>query len=161
MASTVKEIIKVQELTKYGVKVNDEYYNWSKQCKDQGSVVPGGEYDVTVYVADSGKKYINSVDSKSFVEPKKEAPKAEAPKVSDKSVDVERAVKFTPKFEKTEAPSATMSKGEWAAKDTRISRQGVIQAAVQAVAPLVALEKVFEEADKLATQMLEFVNRRA
>ncbi len=63
----------------------------------------------------------------------------------------------TPKY----APkSDTMSKEEWASKDLRISRQGVIQAAVQAVAPLVSLELLYPEAEKLALQMLDFVNQK-
>jgi hypothetical protein len=74
------------------------------------------------------------------------------------SADLERARKFTPKFTKKEDNS--MSKEEWASKDLRISRQGVIQAAVQAVAPIVALEEVYNEAEKLANQMLKFVNTK-
>ena len=52
-----------------------------------------------------------------------------------------------------------MSREDWDKKDKRIARAGVIQAAVQAVAPLVALEAVFTEAEKLANQMLEYTRR--
>ncbi len=75
-------------------------------------------------------------------------------------VDVERAKKFIPKFEKKATSDNSMSKEEWAAKDVRISRQGLIQAAVHALGPVVGLETLFEEAEKLANQMLEYVNRK-
>lgn len=136
MATTMTEKVTVTELSKYGVKVGETYYNWSKQIKEneKGKVVPGGTYDMELYVADSGKKYINSVGGE-VVTSTKPQPKTVTPKV-------------TPSV-KTE----TMSKDEWQAKDTRISRQGVIQVAVQVAGS-------FEDAVILADKMLEFVNRK-
>jgi len=75
------------------------------------------------------------------------------------AVDAERAKVFTPKFHK-QAEDSKMRKEEWASKDLRISRQGVIQAAVIALAPVVSLEALPEEAVKLATAMLGFVNSK-
>lgn len=68
---------------------------------------------------------------------------------------------FTPR--KTFVPKADngLSKEEWAQKDVRISRQGLIQAAVQALAHLHTPPKLFDEAAKLADQMLEYVRREA
>lgn len=149
MAQTINKVIEVQELTRYGVKVNNEYVNWSKNINpaQKAQVVPGASYEAEIYVADSGKEYINKINSK----PGSEAITGSKPAKAD-----------TPKY-KPSAPAGPpkndgMSKDEWAAKDLRISRQGVIQAAVQAVAPLVSLELLHTEAVKLANQMLEFVN---
>ncbi len=153
MASNVKEQVTVQELSKYGFKAGGEYYNWSKNIKeeDKGKVVPGASFDMDIYIADSGKKYVNAVNGSltgsavPTVEPKFNAPKT--------------AAVYTGR--KAGSDSDTMSKAEWAAKDQRISRQGVIQAAVQALAPVVAPEKLLEEAVNLADGMLAYVNPKA
>jgi len=162
MATTVMAKIKVQELTKYGFKANDKYVNYSKQLDETSKtkIVPGAEFDCELYVADSGKEYLNKILRQS----------TSVAAVSVPNVDVERAKKitdyaqgkpraFTPKFNKTVAVDNSMSKGEWAAKDTRISRQGSIQAAVKALASVLGPEVLFVEAAKLADQMLEYVNR--
>ncbi len=150
MATNVKEKVTVQELSKYGFKAGGEYYNWSKNTKeeDKGKIVPGASFDMDIYVADSGKKYVNAVNGMlSGTDVPKAEPKFSAPKTA--------SAVYTGR--KTEV-SDTMSKAEWAAKDQRISRQGVIQAAVQALAPVVAPEKLLEEAVKLADGMLAYVN---
>ena len=160
MANTVKEKVKVDGLSKFGFKVGTEYINFSKTLAegDKAKIVPGLEAEMELYVADSGKRYVNKVLS--TVLPAKSLAKAvvEIAAAPKQLPDVERAKRFTPKF--TKKADDTMSKEEWAAKDVRISRQGVIQAAVQAVAPVVSLDKLYGEAEKLANQMLEFVNRR-
>jgi hypothetical protein len=147
MASTLTENVAVTELSKYGVKVGNEYYNWSKQIKesDKGKVVPGGTYAMDLYVADSGKRYINSVNGEILVPKEVTHPQVKV-ETSVKAVDVGRAKKYTPKAE----VSAGLSKDEWAAKDRRISRQGCIQVAVQVAG-------TFEEAVVLADKMLTFV----
>lgn len=54
-----------------------------------------------------------------------------------------------------------LSKEEWHDKDVRISRQGVIQAAVIALGPSsTSEESLFVAAEGLANKMLEFVNRK-
>lgn len=157
MANSTAVKMTIEALTKYGFKANGAYVNWGKLCPeaDKGKVVPGGAYEFEVFTAESGKQYVNKLLSKA------------APILSDvapaKAVDTERAKKYTPEIYKksfVKKADDSMSKDEWAAKDVRISRQGCIQAAVQAVAPLVKVELVFAEAEKLANQMLEFVNRK-
>lgn len=150
MAATEKVTLTISELGKWGPKVGNEYLSWSKNIKDsdKGKVVKGGTYLLDLYIADSGKRYINSV---SAVEKMTEA------NTEDKSLLPEtiarRALFGTSgvKPKATTSGSETMSKDEWASKDRRISRQGCIQVAVQ-------VESDFEKAISLANKMLEFVN---
>lgn len=140
MAQTVKETIQVASLGKWGPKVGDEYYSWSKNIKeaDKGKVVPGGTYDCDVYIADSGKKYLNSVTVNGNVAPLLVAPVfKDTPLVKPVKVSVKK--------------SEEMTRADWDSKDRRISRQGVIQVAVQ-------VESDFDKAMALAERMLEFVN---
>jgi hypothetical protein len=159
MASTVKDRIKVANLTKFGFQVGTEFVNYSKQLPeaDKTQVVPGAEFDAEMYVADSGKRYLNkilaSVHTLGVVAPTIANPLGHA-------VDTERAKKFTPKFQKKEDTSSGLSKDEWAAKDVRISRQGCIQAAVHALGPVLGADSLFAEASKLADQMLAYVNKK-
>jgi hypothetical protein len=149
MAQTVVVKVKVEELSKYGFKANGKYVGLSKQLSDtdKARIVPGAEFEAEYYVADSGKEYLNKITSL-----------VANSQPDTKVTDTERAKKFTPKFTKKEDNS--MSKEEWASKDLRISRQGAIQAAVIALAPVVSLELLPEEAVKLATAMLGFVNSK-
>lgn len=151
MAITQVVKVKVEELSKFGFKANGRYVGLSKQLPeaDKTRLVPGAEFEAEYYVADSGKEYLNKILGMKAV--------------TDVTppVDTERAQKFTPKEFKpkfTKKADDSMSKEEWAAKDQRISRQGVIQAAVIALAPVVSLEQLPVEAVKLAISMLEFVN---
>lgn len=155
MATTITEKIKVNKLTKYGFQVGDEFVNYSKLFKDQAKVVPGIEFDAELYVADSGKRYLNKILGQLPSSAKEVPPTAVA---TAPGVDSDRAKKFVPKFEKKASADTSMSKEEWAAKDQRISRQGVIQAAVIALAPVVSLDTLSVEAKKLANEMLSFVN---
>lgn len=137
---TIKETVTINSLGKWGPRVGDEYYSWSKNIKetDKGRVVPGGTYEMELYVADSGKKYINTVLNNDSVA-----------KLLKPTVDT---VKVTPQVTKSiKTVSSEMSKDEWAAKDRRISRQGCIQVAVQ-------VESDFDKAVQLAEKMLAFVN---
>jgi hypothetical protein len=153
MAQTTVVTVTVEELSKYGFKANGRYVGLSKQLSetDKAMIVPGATFEAEFYIADSGKEYLNKV--------LKASPKA----VTDINppVDTARAKKytpkaFTPKFKKEEKGEA-MTRADWDAKDQRISRQGAVQAAVIALAPVVSLENLPEEAIKLATQMLVFV----
>ena len=158
MANNTVVKVKVEELTKYGFKNNGKYVNYSKQLAeaDKAKVVPGAEFEAEFYVADSGKEYLNKILNTKAIISDIRTP------VTDITppVDQERAKRFTPKFVKKEIPDNTMSKQEWADKDHRISRQGAVQAAVIALAPIVSLELLPTEAVKLARQMLEFVNEK-
>jgi hypothetical protein len=157
MPKTENVNVNVLELSKWGYKDDKGFVSLSKNLSesDKAKLVPGLSFTAEYYVADSGTRYLNKILTKI------ETPKA----VTDITppVDVERAKKytpkaFTPKYSKDKAVDNSMSKEEWAAKDQRISRQGAIQAAVIALAPVVSLETLPDEAVKLATSMLSFVN---
>jgi hypothetical protein len=160
MATTQMVEVTVQELTRYGFKANDKFVNYSKNLSetDKAMVVPGVTLKAEFYVADSGKEYLNKVLGASAN--RTTAPTPAAVTDVNPPVDTERAKKFIPKFTKKniEPTSAGLTKEEWAMKDQRISRQGVIQAAVIALAPVVSLEQLPLEAKKLANSMLAFVN---
>lgn len=150
MATTVKETIKVKQLSKYGVQLeNGDYVNWSKQINEseKGKVVPGGTYDVEMYRADSGKGYINSVVANGNVSPAIVAPIfKDTPVVKPMKACVHTLTEFSKKL------SGEMTRSDWDAKDRRISRQGCIQVAVQ-------VESDFAKAAALAEKMLEFVSK--
>lgn len=66
--------------------------------------------------------------------------------------------------DKTKAADNTMSKADWAAKDVRISRQGLFQAALQSVGVLQlntgnTLEEYLALVEKTAERGLQFVNK--
>ena len=149
MASSVKETLKVDSLGKWGPKVGNEYLSWSKKITDadKGKVVPGGTYEMDLYIADSGKRYINSVkvsgtaNTTVVIQPE---PLLQAVKPTHSDFGYPLKPKVAKKLDE-------MSKDEWAAKDRRISRQGCIQVAVQVTSN-------FEDAVALAEKMLGFVN---
>lgn len=150
MAQNTVVKVKVESLTKFGYKANDRFVNYSKNLSetDKAKVVPGAEFEAEYYVADSGKEYLNRIVAM--------APTQPSVTPIQSNPDTERTKRFTPKF--TKKADDTMSKEEWAAKDQRISRQGAVQAAVIALAPVVSLEQLPSEAIKLAKAMLEFVS---
>lgn len=157
--------VKVEKLTKFGFAMDGRYIGLSKHLSeaDKTRLVPGATFEAEFYVSDSGKEYLNKIISAGAVvgtPPPSNPPlklKTDEDHVAMNGPDVELAKKFTPKFTKKETPDNSMSKQEWQDKDNRISRQGVIQAAVIALAPVVSLELLPGEAQKLATSMLEFV----
>jgi hypothetical protein len=147
MANTTVERIKVDELSKFGFKVGQEYLNYSKQLKesDKVYVVPGAELEVELYVADSGKRYLNKVLTSLA---KAVTMSKIKPEVKTEAKDVDKVFADAP-----------MTRQDWNNKDRRISRQGVIQAAVQAVSHLSAdTTDMFANAVTLANDMLKFVN---
>ncbi len=155
MASTTIVKVTVEALSKFGFKANGKYVNYSKQFNeaDKAKVIPGAELEAELYIADSGKEYLNKVLSTSFTH----APVEAAAPV----IDMARAKRFTPSFKKAAAPDNSMSKEEWKMKDERISRQGLLQSAFIALAPVVSLDRLFVEASKLADKGLEYVNKSA
>lgn len=155
MASTTMTKITVERLTPYGFAAGGAYINYSKQFNeaDKAKVVPGASFDAEVYVADSGKQYLNKIlgnMSVSAVAAPSGVSVTPAPAASVKT--------FKPKYQKKE--DSGMSKEEWAAKDVRISRQGCIQAAVNALGPVMVGDGLFEAAKVLADQMLDYVNSK-
>lgn len=159
MATTQLQNVMVQELTKFGFKANGEYINWSKTLDDSAKtpVVPGRTFNMELYIADSGKKYVNKVLGVV------EATKNPASVIPVKAVvPVQKVAKSFVAKAVEKATGEAMTRADWDNKDQRISRQGVIQASVQAIANLgmVDLEHLYTEAEVLANQMLEFVNRK-
>lgn len=148
MATTQIVKVKVEELTKYGFKANGKYVGLSKQLSeaDKTRLVPGAEFEAEYYVADSGKEYLNRILSTGAFAPDVPgtvvAPKVqttEAPKV-----DTERAKRFTPKFNKSEAKPAseTMSKADWNAKDRNMMIGGRSHDAAVIVAAMVNVQSL-------------------
>lgn len=134
MASTVKEMVKVDALSKFGFKSGAEYLNWSKNIKDseKGKVVPGGTFEMELYVADSGKKYVNSVATSATAS-------AAAPKPAVK-VEVKAAPTAAPKATSSES----MSKAEWSAKDRSQLIGGLSHDSAAITAALIAVSSVPE-----------------
>lgn len=154
MAKTDIMDVEVVKLTKFGFQnEKGDFIGYSPKMdkKSQAEVVPGRKFSVEMYIADSGKQYVNKV-----------LRQLEVPAISKVTVSIPKVTPEVPKSVKT-VNSETMSKAEWADKDTRISRQGVIQAAVQAVSHTgTALDTgaLFVEAEALAQLMLAFVNQK-
>lgn len=103
MATTKAITVTVEELSKYGFKSNGRYVNYSKNLSeaDKMRVIPGITFDAEVYVADSGKEYLNKVltvnDNSNKV-----------------SLSTSKSVVKTKTIPKTES---SMTKEDWAAKD--------------------------------------------
>ncbi len=150
-----KETVVIESLGKWGPKIGGTYYSFSKKISDgdKGKLVPGGTFEVDIWTAESGKKYINSVLGSTIIAP---------PIVAPVLANVPLAKAYTPAAKKLVAAvkDDSMTRADWDSKDRRISRQGLWQAAIQAVAPLVALEQIAAEAEKLADAGLEYVNRK-
>lgn len=135
MSSVTMVEMVVEELSKFGFKANGRYVNYSKKFEeaDKAKVVPGAAFDAEVFVADSGKEYLNKIikmlNTKTTVE---------VPVV----VDTERAIRntpkeaFKPKYAKKDTPSASMSKEEWQAKDRSQLIGGLSHDAAAVVATL-------------------------
>lgn len=133
----------VQAISKYGVLHEDKWFNMGPGLKPE-MFVKGVSYEVETEQGSRGVLLLKATPLAG------EAPKPVAAQAAFKKSFTSRA-----------KPSDGLSKEEWASKDLRISRQGVIQAAVQAMAPLVANRaELFPEAEKLAVLMLEFVNKK-
>lgn len=154
MPSTQVVEVAVAELTKFGYKDAAGYVSYSKKLSDGDKlkVVPGAKFEAEYYVADSGTRYLNKV----FKTLQKADP-----------VKVEKPIAVSPSNPKplTVTPVAKvvadspMTRQDWDAKDQRISRAGVIQAAVKAVAHFSSdTTDLFANAVALANDMLEFVN---
>lgn len=148
------ETIRVDKVVdgKFGEQAmaGNAYYSYGKFFKGD-KLMQGQAAEVEIYVTAKGNKYINKVVSL-----------LSTPADAVVSTPVEVPVKRGRKAAVVDAPKAvdnTMSKADWQAKDNRISRQGVIQAAVQAVSSHSQdLETLFVNAEMLANKMLEYVN---
>jgi len=168
MSSTVMKQLTVQELTKFGFKAEGRYINWSKNLDEKAKipVVPGRTFQFELYVADSSKEYVNKVlqmiEIADVPYERQNAPKTDVK--TETKADIARARKYTPKETMTVATSVIadkpMTRTDWDAKDRRISRQGMLQACLQAVSPMYSdVNALFEAASELADKGLEYVNR--
>lgn len=118
------ETIKVKQLSKFGVQLESgEYVNWSKKIKDsdKGLIVPGGTFSVDMYRAESGKGYINAVETGT-------QPVLVAPVFA--KTPVVKPLAATPKADKAEV----MTKADWSAKDRSMMVGGLSHDAAVLVA---------------------------
>jgi len=138
-----KAKIKVTRISESGVYAKGCWWNFdlhSDICRDDFE--KNGTYDVTYNERGKNSKWITeaTISSPGWAEEKKEQP-------------IEK---------KTEKPSSDdkMTKEEWAAKDKRIKRSGLIQAAIQAAATIgVEKEKLAENAERLGKIFREELQR--
>ena len=111
-----KETVVIESLGKWGPKINGEYYSFSKKIQesDKGKLVPGGTFDLDIWTAESGKKYINSVvGTVSTGTPKVVVAMRKEIDALSKANAESFKKSVTPKA----ASSETMTKAEWSAKD--------------------------------------------
>lgn len=136
MAITAVDTIVVEALSKYGIKVGNEYVNFSKNLNEseKGKLVPGGTYEVELYVADSGKRYVNKVIATTSGTSK---PAVINPVTSKSDQKPVTPVKV----------SETMTKADWGAKDRSQLIGGLSHDAAMLVAAMVPVLGQLESAD--------------
>jgi len=148
-----KETVVIESLGKWGPKINGEYYSFSKKIQesDKGKLVPGGTFDLDIWTAESGKKYINAVVSSAVAVAEKPVAKATSPEV--------KAFVAKVKAQASEAKSETMTKAEWSAKDRSQLIGGLSHDAATLVAASVTanvpLEQVLEQFGTALTALLK------
>ena len=155
MPSTQVVQVVVEKLNKFGFydQTGGVYYSKNLKDSDKLKVVPGAKFNAEYYVADSGSRYLNKVfDMLVPTEPvKKETIHAPKPSKTEAKTVAPKA----------ETKSETMTRSDWDNKDRRISRQGVIQAAVQALTGVYpTVTELYDAAEELALKMLDFVNEK-
>lgn len=152
MAETNVELIKITGVSQYSVFAGQTRYGFNKPV-DSTMFQKGHTYSVAVVTGSKGGKYISRVDNDLGV----------------LNADQPNAPALNPSF--NQAPSTTVGRpvnefgkpvSDYAiAKDARISRSGVIQAAVQAVASHSKdVEDLKAKATDLAESMLTWVNQK-
>ena len=130
-ASLIQETIVVTSVNKFGVKVWDKQYNFSKFLKDR-EFTEGLEYNVEVFVSDTGAKYINA---KATTDPNV--------KPGDNKGLITTATSLPIKFIPIN-------------KDKRILVQGILQAVLQSQGLLMELTGNYT--DKVKNVTLDLVN---
>lgn len=151
---TGMETVAVTQLSKHGLFADKQGYYWSKQLKDADkvNVVPGRTFQMEIYTAASGVKYVNKILN--------QIGQADVPAAKPVAAAAPVAAPVAKAPYKAKAKDdETMTRADWDAKDRRISRQGLIQAAVQAVSSYSTQENHYSNAESLALQMLEFVGK--
>jgi hypothetical protein len=156
MAQTNVMDVQVKQLTKYGFQNDkDEYIGWSKNIKDadKSQVVPGRKFSVEMYIADSGKQYVNKVlrqlDAVASV-----PAKAVTSTLTGVTVEQIQKVKAMTSSAKS---SDTMTKAEWSAKDRSQLIGGLSHDAATLAAALLPMSPDNTPEDVLVTykQLLE------
>jgi hypothetical protein len=61
MFNTINETITITELSKYGVRIGNTYYNYGKKWDTTVTLAPGLTYVVEIWSSASGKKYMNKL----------------------------------------------------------------------------------------------------
>ena len=149
---TVTKLIKVTGVSPYSVYSGTQRYSFNKGV-DSTMFVKGNTYSVNVKVGVKGGEYIDSVSNNLGVLAGDATP---APASNGSALN--------PEFNKSSFKKSTdsgLSKEEWAAKDIRISRSGVIQAAVQACASHSKdVADLQAKSITLAEAMLAWVNKQ-
>jgi hypothetical protein len=104
------------------VKSGGEWFNISPRATVNGEKLTpdyfekGQSYNVSLYVSEAGKKYINGIAGE------------ESPKQA-----IVKGVDAAPKATAPAKDDDYMSKEDWTAKDKRISKQGLLQNALEQV----------------------------
>lgn len=144
MAETKTMNVKVVELTKFGFKDDKgAYVGWSKHFKeaDKTQVVPGRQFSVDMYIADSGKQYVNKIIRQLDSLKSGDVPVV----VTPESLAAVKAVtkKFFP------IDKETMSKAEWSAKDRSQLIGGLSHDAATLTAALMTMQPAERASDVL------------
>ena len=143
MASTTVVHVNVEALTKFGYKANGKFVNYSKQLSesDKARVVPGASFEAEYYVSDGGKEYLNKIIGTGVPKPQ---PAVASKPVTDVNPpeDQKQPTTFKPSFKKAEAPSNTMSKDEWKAKDRSQLIGGLSHDSAEIVAAMIHVQSL-------------------
>lgn len=134
------ENITVLQVSKYGVRVGDQWYNVNAPITPS-NFLPNKTYSVSIRVSKTGKKYISEILGNEGVS-------------AQPAVDHERAERVT---------EAAKAKDAGPDKDTRIQRQGLYQAALQSpglVSWATNIDEYLAYVKQAAVAGLDFVNDR-
>ena len=154
MPNAVNELIKVTGVSPYSVFSGNSRYSFNKGISS-GQFQKGHTYSILVSVGKNGNKYINGVTNDLGV---LDADTAEVPVTTtqnNRPLNPETNMLAARPINEWGKPVSDYA----IAKDFRIARSGVIQAAVQAVAGHVKdTEELKVKAIELAEAMLSWVN---
>lgn len=165
------ELIQVTGISPFSVYSGNVRYSFNKGV-DSTMFQKGHTYSVSINIGTNGGKYINRVDGDLGVVNLTGTPEASLNADENKlptAPNPTTATASTPAKAPYKKPwsgggskksdDSGLTKEEWAAKDRRIQRSGLIQAAVVAVASHVGtVEQLEVEAIKLSEAMLTWVN---